>query len=232
MKMHKLVTLLGLATVLAVAPACKKKADKAPEPITTTTGSAAGSAATGDQGTAAGSAVGSAAGSAVADENADHITVLGHHKNPKPTDPVHINFDKFKVVKADFDPKKVEGGKATIEIDLSSFHTDSNQRDGHLKSPAYLDVGKFATATIDIDNVKKKADNTYVADASVQIHGATKKYPVTFDVVETKDDSIKIKGEHTFPRLDFGIGTDPAQNGEEQVGTDLTIQIALTLKKT
>ena len=216
MKLHKLATLLGLATVLVVASACKAKQDKAPEPASNTTAS--------DQA--------APAGSAVAEDNADHVTVLGHHKNPKPTDPVQVKFDRFKVVKADFDSKNVEGGKATIEIDLSSFHTGSNMRDDHLRSPSYLDIGKFATATIDVDNVKKKANNTYTADANINVHGATKKYPVTFDVVETKADSIRIKAEHTFPRLDFGIGTDPAQNAEEQVGTDLTIQIALTLKKT
>jgi hypothetical protein len=53
--------------------------------------------------------------------------------------------------------------------------------------------------------------------------------PCLIDVVETKQDSIKIKAEHTFPRLDFGIGTDPSKNDEEQVGTDVTIQIVMTL---
>jgi polyisoprenoid-binding protein YceI len=200
---------LALFVALALS-ACKKTEDKAPvAPVAQPAGSAAVAPVS----------------------TADHITVLGHHKNPKPTDPVHINFDTFKVVKADFDPKKVEGGTATIEIDLSSFHTDSDERDDHLKSPAYMDVGKFATATIDVANVKKQAGDRYAADATVSIHGMSKTYPVTFDVVETKDDSIRIKGTHTFQRLDFGIGTDPAQNGEEQVGTDLTIEMVLTLKK-
>jgi polyisoprenoid-binding protein YceI len=63
------------------------------------------------------------------------------------------------------------------------------------------------------------------------VHGQTKTYPVTFDVLETKDDSIRIKGEHTFPRLDFGVGTDPAQNPDESVAPDVTIEMVLTLKK-
>jgi polyisoprenoid-binding protein YceI len=217
MKLLRLITLACLAA-LVVAPACKKQEDKAPPRATGSAGS-----------NASGSAPGS---SSAPDASADHITVLAHHKNPKPTDPVRINFEKFKIVKADFDPQKIEGGKATIEIDLASFHTNSDERDEHLKSPAYLDVGKLATATIAIDNVKAKAGSTYTANATVTAHGMTKTYPVTFDVVERTADGIKIKGTHAFGRLDFGVGTDPAQNAEEQVGTDLTIEMVLTLAKT
>jgi polyisoprenoid-binding protein YceI len=162
---------------------------------------------------------------------ADHVVVLAHHKNPKPTDPVRVQFDRFRVVKADFDPADIEGGKATIELDLSSLHTQSDERDNHLKSPAYLDVATLATATIDIDHVKRKAGSTYTADATVSAHGVTKTYPVTFDVIDQRADAIQIKGQHTFMRLDFGIGTDPAQNADEQVGTDVTIEMVLTLHR-
>jgi polyisoprenoid-binding protein YceI len=213
-----LFTSACLAFTLVAAPACKKHEDKPPTPATGSAGSAT---------------AGSAAEPTTAPEaEADHITVLAHHKKPKPSDPVRINFETFKVVKADFDPQKIEGGTATIELDLSSFHTDSDERDEHLKSPAYLDVGKLATATIAIDNVKQKAGDTYTADATVTAHGMTKTYPVTFDVLERAADHIKIKGTHAFTRLDFGIGTDPAQNAEEQVGTDVTIEVVLTLAKT
>jgi polyisoprenoid-binding protein YceI len=205
MKLHYLC----LTIAIVLAPACKKQPDKAPPPPTAT---GSGSAA-----------------SPAPEASADHITVLARHKNPKPSDPVRLDFKNFKVVKAAFDPKQIAGGKATIEIDLSSFDTGSQERDEHLKSPTYLDVGKLATATIAIDNVKQAAGTTYTADATVTAHGASKMYPVKFDVVEAKDDHIRIKGEHTFTRLDFGVGSDPAKNPEEQVGTDVTIQIALTI---
>jgi polyisoprenoid-binding protein YceI len=217
MKLHSLFTSACLVAVVSFAPACKKQEDKPPPPATAPTGS---------------SAAGSATPASKPDDSADRITVLASHNRRKPSDPVRINFEKFKVVQADFDPKQIEGGKATLELDLSSFHTDSDERDGHLKSPAYLDVGKLATATITIDNVKAKAGATYTANATVAAHGMTKTYPVTFDVIDTKDDRIRIKGEHTFPRLDFGIGTDPAQNPDEAVGKDVTIEVVLTLAKT
>jgi polyisoprenoid-binding protein YceI len=214
-----------LALVFAIT-GCKKPEDK---PAVATGSAAAGSAVAVAPAPAPDA---TPAPAPTPDPNADHITVLAKHKVAKPIDPVHLNFDSFKVVKADFDPKKIEGGKATIEIDLSSFHTDSDKRDGHVKSPAYLDVGKFATATIDIDHVKLKAGSTYTADAKVTAHGVSKTYPVTFDVLETKDDRIKIKASQDFTRLDFGVGTDPAKDGEQQVASELTIEMVLTIAKT
>ncbi|CAN5267690.1 hypothetical protein BH11MYX1_BH11MYX1_12210 [soil metagenome] len=217
--MKKLSICLALALAIT---GCKKPEDKpAPERAPAGSAVAPGSAA-----------APTPAPAPMPDPNADHITVLAKHKVAKPIDPVHINFETFKVVKADFDPNKIEGGKATIEIDLSSFHTDSDKRDGHVKSPAYLDIGKFATATVDIDNVKLKSGTTYTADAKVAAHGMTKTFPVTFDVLETKDDHIKIKASQDFTRLDFGIGTDPATDGEQQVASELTLEMVLTLKHT
>jgi polyisoprenoid-binding protein YceI len=163
---------------------------------------------------------------------ADSIVVLAKHTPEKPTDPVQVRFEKFKVTKATFDPKKIEGGKATIEIDATSLKTGEDKRDAHLNTPDFLDTAKFAKITIDIDKVKKKADKTFTAEATVKAHGVTKKYPVTFDVIDQQADSIRIKGESTFSRLDFKVGKDPKEPKAAPVQTELTIQLQLTLKKT
>jgi polyisoprenoid-binding protein YceI len=162
----------------------------------------------------------------------DSIVVLGSHTEPKPIDPVKVEFQKFKVVKATFDPKKIAGGKATIEIDATSLKTDSDKRDAHLQSADFIDTSKFATITVDVGNVKKKADKTYSADATVKFRNLTKKYPITFEVVDQKPDSIRIKSEQKFSRLDFKVGKDSKDPKEVPVANDLTIQMLLTLKKT
>jgi polyisoprenoid-binding protein YceI len=164
------------------------------------------------------------------DHSGDRIVVLAHHIQKKPTDPVVVELRKFHVVRAHFDPAHLEGGTATIELDLASLHTDSDERDDDLRSPNFLDVGKLATATIEIDHVHARAGASYAADATVGIHGVTKTFPVEFEVVKTAGRAITIKGEHAFSRLDFGIGSDPAQDPRQQVALDLTIQLALTLE--
>jgi polyisoprenoid-binding protein YceI len=163
-----------------------------------------------------------------ADAGGDQIVVLAKHAEPKPDDPVQLHFERFKVTKAKVDAKKIEGSTATIEIDTTSLKSGIDKRDAHLQTPDFLDAKKYATITVDVANVKLKAGKTYTADATVKFRDVTKKYPVTFDVVDAKDNWIKIKGETTFSRLDFKVGgTDPKTT---PVQPDLVIKLALTLK--
>lgn len=236
----KTLKLLVLATVLAASPACKKKkTEPAATPPVTEPGSASGAAPT--PGSASGAAPGSAdpgsaavaPGSAAAtpDANADSISVHAEHAEKKPTDPVVVHFKKFTVKKASFDPQKVEGGTATIEVDLASIDSGSGKRDAHLTTADYIDTKKFTAMTIDVGNVKKKAGNTYTADAKVKLRDVEKTYPVTFEVVEAKDDWIRVKGEHKFGRMDFKVGKEKT-GPDESVAQDLTVKVQLTLKKT
>ena len=171
---------------------------------------------------------------ALADDTAaaaDSIVVLAKHSPAKPTDPVQVHFERFQVTKATFDPKKVEGGKATIEIDVTSLKTGDPKRDTHLGTADYLDTAKFPRIIVDIDKVKKKADRTFAAEATVKFRDVTKTYPVTFDVIETKGDSIRIKSELAFSRLDFKVGKDPKEEKGGGVDASVTIQLQLTLKR-
>ena len=167
----------------------------------------------------------------------DRVEVLARHqpiagKADLDSDPVVVRFAKFAITKASFDPKNLEGGTATIELDPTKLKTGDEERDADLKSPEFFDVAKFATVTIDVANVKKQADTKYSADATVACHGVTKTYAVTFEVLATTADTVRIKGEHAFSRLDFAIGVDPSTDPTERVDTALTIQWTLTLKQT
>jgi polyisoprenoid-binding protein YceI len=169
------------------------------------------------------------------EDTADWIKVMATHVEKKEGDPVEVKFEKFKVVKANFDPKKIEGGTATIEIDVTSLKTGEAKRDEHLATPDYLDTKKFATATVDIGNVKKVDDKNYTAEAKVKLHGVEKKVPVKFEVVDAKDDWIRIKGEQTIKRLDFKVGKKPGpdmKKGDDGVADEMMVKMQLTLKKT
>lgn len=163
---------------------------------------------------------------------ADSISVFATHTEPKPVDPVEVKINSFKVVKADFDPAKVEGGTAEIELDLSSISTDDQKRTDHLKTPDFIDTAKFATANVKIDNVKKTGENKYSADATVKFRDIEKKYPIAFDVTETTADGIRIQLEHKFSRVDFGVGKDSKDPKVAPVAPELTLKASLGLKKT
>lgn len=219
----KTVSALIVALAFVAAPGCKKKEEPAPAaPVATTpTTGSAGSAAAAPTPAPADPAPSAAA---------DHITVLAKHEPEKAGDPVKVTFSKFTVTKATFDPANLEGATATIELDLASLSSGSEKRDGHLKTASYIDLSKFTTATIDVVNVKKQGDKGYTADAKVKLRDIEKTYPVTFEVVETTADSVRIKGQQKFTRADFKVGGEPGP--EESVAKDLEVQLQLTLKKT
>jgi len=208
--------ILLVASMVLVLAGCKKQPDTPAAGSATSAGSAATRPPTSD---------------------ADHIEVLARHrpiagKEDLDSDPVVVRFDRFAVTKAAFDPKHLEGGTATIELDLTSIKSGSEERDSDLKAPEFLDAATFATATVDVAHVKKQAGTTYAADATVACRGITKTYPLSFDVLATTADSVRIKGELAFSRLDFAIGVDPAKDQTERVDTPLTIRWLLTVKKT
>lgn len=160
------------------------------------------------------------------EDKSDWLKVVADHTEAgKGT--VDVVFKGIKVVKASFDPAKVEGGTAELEVDLNTLSSGVEKRDVHLKSADYLNVQASPTANVKIENVKKTAENVYSADATIKAHGVEKKYPVTFNVTETMPDGIRIKGELAFSRNDFKVGKADG----DSVKPELKATLQLTLKK-
>lgn len=166
------------------------------------------------------------------DSAAGHIKVYARHEPSPDTDPVEIAVNKFTIVKAEIDPANLEGAMVELELDLTSIDSGIEKRSKHLQTADYLDVPKFGNAKVKVSEVAKgEGENTYTAQAEVSVHGVTKTYPVSFEVLQTTDDSVHVKAKHTFDRLDFGIGKEP--DGEnEKVAKELEIEMDLTLKNT
>jgi polyisoprenoid-binding protein YceI len=163
-------------------------------------------------------------------DKSDYMVVYASHAEPKPTDPVSLRFQKIKVTRVKFArPVKdgVEGATAEFEVDLSSLKSDSTKRDAHIKSPDYLDVARFATATVTVENPRHIGEGNYRAPAKVKFRGKTVEWEVFFKVVETLPDGVRIRGEHKFTRKDVGVGKD----GGDPVGQDLLVRLQLTLRK-
>ena len=242
--MTKLTTTLviAIAAVGLSLGGCKKKDKEAPAAGSGSaagsmgSGSAAGSAAGSmGSGSAAGSmGSGSAAGSAVADPvpaAADSFKVTADHVDAA-KGKVEVVFGKLSVKAAKFDPKNLEGGTATVEVDVTSLSSGIADRDAHLQSPDFLDAVKFPVITIGVDNVKKAGDTSYTADANVNAHGIEKKLPVKFEVTGSTADSVTVKVNHTFSRADFSVGGKGAEDPKDPVKTELVLDATLTLKNT
>ena len=167
---------------------------------------------------------------AAAAEGADYIKMWATHEPTTEADPVEIAVQGFQVVSATFDPANLEGATAELELDLTTIKSNDPKRDGHLATPDYLDTGKFAKATVKIADVKKVDDDTFSAQAEVSFRDQTKTFPVQFDVLATMADGVRVKGQHEFSRLDFGVGKVP-DGKDELVAANVRIEMVLTLKK-
>lgn len=218
------------AAPAAAADAAPAAADAAPAaadaaPAAADAAPAAADAAAGDA-VAAGDAA--AADGAAAEAPKDYVrAVLLHADGQRP---VTATFEKFEVVEANIDLSNLETAKAVIEVDASSIVTGDEKRDGHVKSPDFLDVAKFAKLTITVKGLKpvENTPDTFDATATLDMHGVQKDVPVQFKVVEKQADAIIIEGEvKALARADWQVGGEPEK---VNVGPTFDAQVRLTLK--
>jgi polyisoprenoid-binding protein YceI len=119
----------------------------------------------------------------------------------------------------------------SVDIDASSIDTRDAQRDGHLKSPDFLDVEKFPKLTFKSKSVERASDAHYKVHGALTIHGVSK--DIVLDVEETgrgKDPwgnaRIGFVGKTTINRGDFGLGWNQVlEAGGVLVGEKVDIEI-------
>ncbi len=139
----------------------------------------------------------------------------------------------------EFDAKKPEASKVNFTIKSASINTDNEKRDGHLKSPDFFDVAKFATLKFDSKKLKSAGGDKYKLEGDLTMHGVTK--PVTFDVEFTGEGNDPWGGHRAgftastkLNRKDFGITWNKAlDTGSLLLGdeVDVSLQIEGVLKK-
>lgn len=111
---------------------------------------------------------------------------------------------------------------ATVELtaDVNTVYTNSERRDGHLKSADFFDAAKYPTITFKSTSVTKSGDKTFKVVGDLTMHGVTK--PVTIDLTLTGTadgrDGKKMAGfkaTGTINRVEFGVGTSGPGTGDE-----------------
>ena len=130
----------------------------------------------------------------------------------------------------DFDEATPTRSSVDVQIDAASIDTNDERRDGHLKSPDFLDAGNFPYLTFKSTRVEGKGDNFKVT-GTLALHGVSKE--VTLDVERTgsgKDpwgnqrQGFAAKG--SLNRKEFGLGWNQAlEAGGVLVGEKIELEI-------
>lgn len=120
-----------------------------------------------------------------------------------------------------------------VEIDAASIDTRDEQRDGHLKSPDFLDVEKFPTIVFTSTSVKPRGGDEYDFTGDLVIHGVTR--PVELDLTFTglqKDPwggtRIGFEANTEISRKEFGLEWNVAlEAGGVMVGDKVKIELEI-----
>lgn len=105
----------------------------------------------------------------------------------------------------DFTNARVE-----VLIEASSIDTNNEQRDAHLKSEDFLDVGKQPKITFHSTSIRKTGDNTYKITGNFSLRGVTKSIELDVKHNGTVKDTygntragFKVTGQ--VNRKDYGV---------------------------
>jgi polyisoprenoid-binding protein YceI len=124
-----------------------------------------------------------------------------------------------------------------IEIDASSINTREEQRDGHLKSPDFLNAGDFPTLTFKSTHVEQIDEDNGKLHGHLTIRGVSK--PVVLDVEYAGQaqspwgaTSAGFSAATTISRKTWGLEWNQAlETGGVLVGDKINIEIELELVK-
>ncbi len=71
----------------------------------------------------------------------------------------------------------------TVEIPVANIDTHNEQRDTHLKSPAFFDAEKYPTITFKSTSVAKGKDNVLDVTGTLDMHGETKTITIPVELL-------------------------------------------------
>ncbi len=124
-----------------------------------------------------------------------------------------------------------------FSVDVNSVNTDSERRDGHLKSDDFFNAEKFPQMKFASKSMKPLGGNKYALTGDLTIRDVTK--TVTFDVtyggqINTQNGSAKagFKAKTTIDRIAFGLKWDRAlETGSLVVGKDVEVTVLVEMDK-
>ena len=134
-----------------------------------------------------------------------------------------------------YDDKDASRSSVNVTIKAASINTDNTQRDGHLKSPDFLDVQKFPEITFQSKSVEKKADG-FIAHGVLTIRGVSKNVDLPFKVngpITVGNGSLLgAEASLTINRQDYGVAwSKTLAAGEMVVANDVKIDINVEAKQ-
>jgi polyisoprenoid-binding protein YceI len=145
----------------------------------------------------------------------------------------------FKVFSGTIKATSDDFNDASIDfaVDVASINTDSDQRDGHLRSEEFFNATKYPKMTFKSSSFKKGSGNQYILEGDLTIRDITKhvKFNVTYGgTVKDPWGNTKagFKARTTINRMDYGLKWNAAlEAGGVAVSEDVEVIVNIELQK-
>ncbi|PJI48293.1 MAG: hypothetical protein CTR55_16195 [Pseudomonas sp.] len=125
-----------------------------------------------------------------------------------------------------FDEKNPSADKVKVTINTNSVNSNHAERDKHLRSPDFLNVGKNPTATFESTSVKADGKNAEIT-GNLTLNGVTKPVTLKAELIGQGDDPwggyrAGFLGTTTLKLKDFNIQRDLGPASQE---VELTLSV-------
>jgi polyisoprenoid-binding protein YceI len=126
-----------------------------------------------------------------------------------------------------YDEKNPASNKVDVTIKTASVDTNHAERDKHLRSDDFLDVGKFPQARFVSTKFEDKGDGKAVLSGDFTLHGVTKPIVIAVERVGQGDDPwggyrAGFSGTTVLKLADYGITRDLGPAAQE---VELTLSV-------
>ncbi len=149
---------------------------------------------------------------------------------------VRGRFEKFKG-QVEFDENNPINSMVDVQIDAASINTNEPQRDGHLKSPDFLDVENYPYITFKSKRIEKidKSHGRVIGDLTIR--GVTREVTLEVEYLGQARSpwgttSAGFNAHTRINRKEWGLTWNVAlETGGVLVGDEVTINIELEIVK-
>jgi polyisoprenoid-binding protein YceI len=131
------------------------------------------------------------------------------------------------------DESDLANSSIEVTIEAASIDTDNQQRDDHLRSADFLEVGTYPQIVFESKEIEPAGDGEYRAIGDLTIHGVTREVVLDLEVAGPIQDPygnlrVGVEGETTINRQDFEVKWSKVMDtGGLVVGDDVKIRFAL-----
>lgn len=138
--------------------------------------------------------------------------------------PVEGKFRRFSA-QLDFDARKPESSRASLEVDVASIDAGSDEANGEVVRKAWFNAAQFPKATFASSAIRPLGGGRFELTGAMSIKGRTRNVTTPLSVRSAGAAQV-FEGSFVLNRNDFGIGDGP-WNDPETVAYEVQVKFRL-----